>query len=217
MIVAVEQQTAEWLEIRKGRVTASRVADAVSFLKKGGESADRRKYRNELVTEILTGRSAETYVSEAMMFGTEQEPFARAAYEMQCDAMVDKCGFAVHDEIERFGASPDGLIGDDGLLEIKCPETSTHISYLLGGVVPEDYKPQMFAEMACTGRKWCDFVSFDSRMPKDLQLFVRRFERDDEKIVEMEKLVKCFLAEVDEIIRSLLEAVPVLGSPALLP
>jgi putative phage-type endonuclease len=205
MIIEMEQQTAEWLEMRKGRVTASRVADVMAVLKKGGESAARRNYRNELITEMLTGRSAETYVSEAMMFGTEQEPYARAAYEMHADVMVDPGGFAVHDTIDRFAASPDGRIGDDGLLEIKCPTTMNHVSYLLAGVVPEEYQPQMLAQMACTGRKWCDFVSFDPRLPKHLQLFVRRFERDDERIAEMEQMVKLFLADVDEILSLLKE------------
>jgi putative phage-type endonuclease len=205
VIVDVEQQTAEWLEMRKGRVTASRVADVMAVLKKGGESAARRNYRNELITEMLTGRSAETFVSEAMMFGIEQEPYARAAYEMKADVMVDPGGFAVHDEIDRFGASPDGLIGSDGVLEIKCPTTAVHIGYLLAGVVPEDYQPQMLAEMACTGRKWCDFVSFDPRLPKHLQLFVRRFDRDEARIAEMEQMIALFLGDVDEILYRLKE------------
>lgn len=205
MLIAVEQNTADWLEMRKGRVTASRVADVMAMLKKGGETAARRKYRDELVTEMLTGRSAENYVSEAMMFGIEQEPYARAAYEMEFDVMTDPGGFAVHDNIPRFGASPDGLIGDDGLIEIKCPTTAVHIGYILAGVVPEDYQPQMLAEMACTGRKWCDFVSFDPRVPKHLKLYVRRFERDEKRIAEMEQMVELFLGDVDEILLRLAE------------
>ena len=203
MIIDVEQQTPEWLEMRKGRVTGSRVGDVLAVLKKGGESAARRNYRNELVTEMLTGLTAETYVSEAMMFGIEQEPYARAAYEMYSDVMVDPGRFAIHDTMPRFAASPDGLIGDDGVLEIKCPTSSVHIGYLLAGTVPEDYQPQMLAEMACTGRKWCDFVSFDPRLPKHLQLFVRRFERDEERIADMEKMVTLFLGDVDEILARL--------------
>jgi len=205
MIIDIEQQTPEWLEMRKGRVTASRVADVLKVLKSGAASATRRNYRDDLVTEMLTGRATDHYVSEEMMFGTEQEPYARAAYELARDVMVDDCGFAVHDTIERFGASPDGLVGDDGLIEIKCPNTTTHIGYLLDGGVPEEYQPQMLAAMACTGRQWCDFVSFDPRLRlhKNLQLFVRRFERDDKRIAEMEKLVTCFLAEVDEILSML--------------
>lgn len=205
MIIAVEQQTAEWLEMRKGRVTASRVCDVMDFLKKGGESAKRRAYRNELVMEMMTGKTPNHFVTDEMMWGTEQEPYARAAYEMRCDVMTDAGQFAVHDVIPRFGASPDGYVGDDGLLEIKCPSTTTHIGWLLAGVVPEEYQLQMLAEMACTGRQWCDFVSFDSRMPKDLQLFVKRFPRDDARIKDMEEMILLFLGDVDEILARLKE------------
>lgn len=204
MIVECTQGTAEWLALRVGRVTGSRVADVMAEIKKG-EAAARRNYRTELVVESLTGLTAEHYVSKEMEWGMINETFARAAYEVHMDCIVDDVGFAVHPTIERLGASPDGLVGDDGVLEIKCPATSTHLDYLLAGVVPPDYHAQMLTEMVCTGRKWCDFVSFDPRLPANLQLFVRRFHRDDTRIAEIEKRVQHFLFEVDEIISRLSE------------
>lgn len=203
MLVECEQGTTEWIKLRVGKVTGSRTADVLSELKKGGETAVRRNYRTEIICETLTGNAAEHYVSPEMIWGTEQEPFARAAYEMATDCMVETVGFALHPTLERFGASPDGLVGADGLVEIKCPSTTTHIGYLLAKVVPEDYQPQMLAEMSCTGRKWCDFVSFDPRLPKHLQLFVARFERDDKRIAEMEQKVQFFLDEVDNVLGEL--------------
>jgi hypothetical protein len=122
---------------------------------------------------------------------------------MQYDCMVDTVGFALHPSIERFGASPDGFVGDDGIVEFKCPATATHLDYLLAGVVPEDYHAQMLTEMACTGRQWVDFVSFDPRLPTRLQLFVRRFPRDDAKIAEIEAKVERFLEEIDVVLGSL--------------
>lgn len=198
IIEGLEQQTPEWLQMRVGMVTGSRVADVMAVLKrKEGESAARRNYRFDVAIEMLTGRKVDSYVSPAMEWGTENEPVAREAYQMAYDMEVEPVGFAIHDDIPRFGASPDALIGTDGLLEIKCPNTSTHIEYLFAGVVPDEYRPQMLAEMACTNRQWVDFVSFDPRLPKKLQLFVRRFPRDEAKIAEMEKAVVQFISEVD--------------------
>lgn len=198
IIEGLEQQTPEWLQMRIGMVTGSRVADAMAILKrKEGEAACRRNYRYEVVIETLTGRAVDTYVSPAMEWGIENEPVARAVYEIANDLEVESIGFAIHDAIPRFGASPDGLVGADGLLEIKCPTTAVHLDYLLGGAAPEEYHPQMLAEMACTNRQWVDFVSFDPRLPKKLQLFVRRFNRDVKRIAEMEQAVVKFLEEVD--------------------
>jgi putative phage-type endonuclease len=210
MIVEVEQGSAEWIQLRVGMVTASRVADVMAKLKKSDrEAADRANYRAEIVCERLTGRAADHFVSFDMDWGTANEPLARAAYEIHFGQDVDSIGFAKHNSIEGFGASPDGLIGKDGLLEIKCPRTSTHIEYLLGNVVPEEYQPQMLAEMACTGRQWCDFVSFDPRLPKKFQMFAARFHRDEKRIEEMEKEVQKFLAEVDATIEQLEAAVTI--------
>ena len=201
-IIRCEQGTDEWKALRLGRVTGSRVSDVMAKIQKG-EAAGRRNYRAELICEILTGQTAEGYVSKEMQWGTEQEPFARIAYELQQDVTVEKIGFAIHPHIERFGSSPDGLVGDDGLCEIKCPNTATHIDYLLKGTVPADYQLQMLSEMICAERQWCDFVSYDPRLPKNLQLFVRRYHRDEPRMGEIEKMVEIFLSEVDEVISRL--------------
>lgn len=207
IVEEIIQGTPEWLQMRVGCVTASRVAEVIAKPKRGtGELACRANYRSEIICECLTGRSAEHYVTPAMEFGIENEPVALAAYEMARDVEVGDGGFFLHDTISRFAASPDGLIGSDGLVEIKCPTTATHIDYMITGIVPEAYQPQMLAQMACTGRQWCDFVSFDPRLPKKLQLFVRRFPRDDGRIAEMESEVLKFLEEVIETIKLLEQA-----------
>lgn len=196
-IIEVDQQTPEWLQMRVGMVTGSRVADVIAKRVKGtGELKCRADYRMEIICECLTGRASEHYVTPAMEWGIETEPLARAAYEMRLDIDTQPGGFAIHDEISRFGASPDGLIGADGVLEIKCPTTATHLEWIQNGILPPEYQPQMLAEMACTGRAWCDFVSFDPRLPKKLQLFVRRYPRDDERIAAIEGEVLTFLEEV---------------------
>jgi putative phage-type endonuclease len=204
MIVDVDQGSAEWLKLRTGWVTGSRVGDVMAKLKtKNSESAARRDYRTEIVCEILTGRAADHYVSPAMQWGMDNEQFARTAYELEFDVEVDSVGFATHPAFSRFGASPDGLIGLDGVVEFKCPNTATHLDYILEGKIPPQYKPQMMAEIVCTGREWCDFVSFDPRLPKKLRLYVVRCRRDEEYIAEMEREVCQFLAEVDETIEIL--------------
>lgn len=196
----VQQLSPEWLHMRCGSVTGSRVCDVMARLKKGGESVARRNYKADLVVENITGLTTLHFVTPAMEHGIENEPLAKAAYEMQTDATVEDGGLWLHDEISRFMASPDGLVGEDGLIEVKCPQTTTHLEYLMAGVVPEDHQPQMLAEMACTGRQWVDFVSYDPRLPKRLQLFIRRFPRDEKRIAEMEEEVKTFLLEVAEIL-----------------
>ncbi len=197
-----EQRSDEWRSLRIGKVTASRICDVMAEIKKG-EAATRRNYRAEIIVETLTQLPADNYVSKEMQWGIDNEPFARAAYELNQDVMVTTVGFVTHPWIDRFGASPDGLVGDEGLVEIKCPNTATHIEYLLAGVVPADYQPQMLTAMACTGRKWCDFVSFDPRLPQHLQLFGRRFFRDDARIAEIEQKVEKFLEEVDDVLARL--------------
>lgn len=193
------QGTAEWLKARTGLVTASRVADVVNKQRNGKYYAARENYKMELLTEILTGLACEHYVSPAMDYGAVNEPLARTTYEFQREIEVEQVGFFKHPRIERAGASPDGMIGTDGLVEIKVPNTKTHLEYLLGGEVPELYKPQMLWEMACTGRQYCDFVSYDPRMPEEFGLFVIRFERDNERIAEMETEVEKFIAEIGEL------------------
>ena len=203
IIEGLQQNTPEWLQQRCGMVTASRVADVCKRLtrasngKKAGDYAQcRHDYLMDIVIERLTGRAADNYVSPSMEWGIEQEPYARAEYELQRDVEVQLVGFAMHPKIEWFGASPDGLVGKDGCVEFKCPNTSTHLAYLLEGQVPLEYMPQMMAEMACAERQWCDFVSFDPRLPRNLRFFHRRFYRNDEHIAIMESEVRAFLEDV---------------------
>ena len=198
------QCTPEWFEIRRGKATSSRVSDVMATLKSGGEAASRRNYRAELVCEILTGVTPEGYVSKEMQWGTDNEPFARAAFELAEDVSVESIGFATHPQIERFGASCDGLVGNDGVLELKCPNTATHLDYLLRGKAPVEYELQMLSEIACTEREWVQFASFDPRLPKDLQLFkAPKFYRDEARIAEIEKMIEIFLSEVDAVIGQL--------------
>ncbi len=196
------QGTPEWFQKRLGKVTASRVADVMAKIKTG-EAAARANYRAQLVAERLSGQPEESFTSPAMDRGTELEPFARAAYEAHRLVMVDQIDFVDHPVIQMAGASPDGLAGDSGLVEIKCPNTSTHIGYLTSGTAPAKYQHQMLWQMACTEREWCDFVSYDPRLPQPLSLFVVKFVRDDERIKEMEAEVKAFLDEVEETVERL--------------
>lgn len=199
------QGSQEWLASRAGKVTASRVADVMAKIKTG-EAAARRDYKAQIVAEILTGVPQESgFTNAEIQWGTEQEPFARAVYELAALETVTQVGLVLHPTIDRAAASPDGLVDDQGLVEIKCPKTATHLTYLIDGVVPSKYQPQMLWQMACTEAKWCDFISFDPRLPADLQLFVVRFPRDDKRIAEMEAEVNAFLAEVDTILAKLRE------------
>ena len=197
----MEQRTEEWFSARLGKVTASRVADVLAKIK-SGESASRKNYKMELVVQRLTGKPQESFTNAAMEWGTEQEPFARMAYEAHTGTFVKEEGFVDHPTIEGFGCSPDGIVGD-GLIEIKCPNTANHIETVLENKAPSKYIPQMQCQMACTGAKWCDFVSFDPRVPEDLQLFVVRVERDQEYIDSMEVEVKQFLSEVLDLFNQL--------------
>ena len=195
------QRTDAWMQQRCGKVTASRVADVLAKIK-SGESASRKNYKMELVVQRLTGKPQESFTNAAMEWGTEQEPFARMAYEAHTSTFVKEEGFVDHPTIEGFGCSPDGIVGD-GLIEIKCPNTANHIETVLENKAPSKYIPQMQCQMACTGAKWCDFVSFDPRVPEDLQLFVVRVERDQEYIDSMEVEVKQFLSEVLDLFNQL--------------
>jgi putative phage-type endonuclease len=203
-----EQRTPEWLAARTGSVTASRVADVVSKLKNGKVSASRATYMMELLAEVVTGSAAEHFVSIPMMYGIENEPLARSMYELKRGVEVERIGYVKHASIPRSGASPDGLVGDHGLVEIKVPNTTTHLGYFIEGVVPEEYKPQMMWQMACTGREWCDFVSYDPRIHEDLGLFIIRFERDEKAIGEMECEVEKFIEELNAMAAKLLKNRP---------
>ena len=200
----MEQRSPEWFAARLGKATASSIADIVAKTK-SGYSTSRANYAAQLVAERLTGVAAERYSNAAMQHGTETEPQARAAYTFLTDRDVVEVGFIDHPRIPMTGASPDGLVGIDGLIEIKCPYTATHIDTLLSQKVPDKYIIQMSWQMACTGRMWCDYVSFDPRLPADLQLFVKRVQRDDAHIAMLEAEVSAFLAEVETTISKLQE------------
>lgn len=191
----MEQGSLEWLQARAGRATASRIADIVATTKSGA-SASRANYAAQLVAERLTGEVEPSFTNAAMAWGTEKEAEARNAYSFLHNADVVEVGFIDHPTIAMAGASPDGLVGSDGLVEIKCPNTATHIDTLLSGKVPAKYVTQMQWQMACTGRFWCDFVSFDPRLPEPMRLFVHRVPRDGARIDELEKEVAVFLEEV---------------------
>lgn len=193
----MEQGSAEWHAARLGKVTASRVADVVARTKSGW-GASRKNYMAELVAERLTGIPAAGFTNAAMQWGTETEPLARDAYVFFRDMAVTEVGFVQHPTLEMSGASPDGLVGDDGMVEFKCPNTATHIDTLLTEAIPGKYITQMQWQMACADRQWCDFVSFDPRLPEDLRIFVQRVDRDDARIAELTDEIGVFLSEVDE-------------------
>jgi len=198
------QGSPEWFAARLGRATASRIADATARTKTGW-GASRNNYMAELIAERLTGTTAASFTNAAMIWGTEQEPAARSNYEFMTDCEVTEVGFVEHPTIPMAGASPDGFVADDGLVEIKSPNTSTHIDTLLGDSIDGKYIKQMNWQMACTGRKWCDFVSFDPRLPASMRLFIQRVPRDDAMIAALEKDVREFLVELDTKLTALRE------------
>lgn len=198
----MDQRTDEWFAARVGKATASKIADVMAKTKTG-YSASRANYAAQLITERLTGRPTEGFSNAAMAWGTETEPQARAAYAWESGNAVVECGFFDHPRIAMSGASPDGLIGDEGLLEVKCPNSATHIATLRGSPIDGKYIKQMQWQMKCTGRLWCDFVSFDPRLPEPMQLFVQRVARDGAMISEMETEVAAFLIEVEQAVMEL--------------
>jgi len=198
----MEQRSEEWFQARLGKVTASRVADVLAKIK-SGESASRRNYKIQLVSERLTGERQETYINQAMQDGIDREFYARERYVQQ-HGEVEEVGFIQHPTLEA-GASPDGMVGTDGILEIKCPMGSTHTETLMTQEVPSKYVPQIQFQLLVTGRKWCDFVSYNPMFPENLQLFVKRVEADPVYQKELESEVKQFLSEVDDVINKLKE------------
>ena len=192
----MEQRTDEWFAARIGKVTASRVADVIAKTK-SGYGAGRANYLADLVVERLTGQKAQGFSNAAMEWGTQTEPQARAAYSAKTGILVEEVGFIDHPTVAMSGASPDGF-AEEGLIEVKCPNTATHLEYVLAELPPLKYFTQMQWQMACTGRPWCDFVSFDPRLPERLQLLVVRVPRDDDYIAMLETEVKKFLAELDD-------------------
>jgi putative phage-type endonuclease len=192
----VEQGSPEWFALRLGKVTASRIKDVIATTKTG-YSTSRDKYMTQLLLERITNTVAESYTNDAMTWGTEQEPFARAKYEGLASTLVEQVAFVNHPTIPMSGASPDGLVMDDGLVELKCPMSHTHLESILGGI-DDQYMPQVQWQMAVTGRSYTDLCSYDPRFPEHLQLVVKRIPRDDDYIAKLEKEVIKFLAELDD-------------------
>lgn len=194
----LEQGSEAWLQYRLGKVSASRVAD-VMVRTKTGYGAGRKNYLSELLCQRLTGRAEDNFTNAAMLRGTEMEPVARSVYEMKNSVVAHEVGCFPHPEIDSFIASPDGLVGDDGLIEIKCPNTATHVDFLRTGKIDRRYVLQMLAQMACTGRGWCDFVSFDDRLPEHLSYKCVRVVADTGSIGEMLTEVSSFVKELKEL------------------
>jgi putative phage-type endonuclease len=189
------QRDDDWYAARCGKATASRFKDAMATLKNGQPAQAQRDYLTELVVERLTGQPVQKFTTAAMLWGTEQEAAARAAYEQITGTEVEETGFIAHDTLYA-GCSPDGLVDWDGLIEIKCPYNSAvHIETLLGGM-PTEHMPQVQGQMWITGREWCDFVSYDPRMPAELQLHVQRIQRDPSFIADLEARITSFLQQV---------------------
>ena len=200
----MEQRTEEWLKARCGSLGASQLNEALATTKTGW-GASRENLKNRIIAERLTGIPAETFQNAAMAWGVEQEDNARKAYEAHAGVFVDEMGIAYHPVLKHTHASPDGLVGDDGLIEIKCPNTTTHIETLKAKKAPSKYINQMMWQMRCTDRQWCDFVSFDPRLPSHLQLFIVRVDRDEAIIADLEAKVAEFLTEVEKEIERLNE------------
>ena len=200
-----EQRTQEWFAERLGKITASRIADVVGKTKSGGYGAARKNYMAELLCQRLTGQQEEKFTSAAMQHGTDTEPAARAMYMLETGTDVTETGFIPHPTIAMSGASPDGLAGEDGLIEIKCPNTATHLEFLQSRKPKHEYLLQMQWQMACTGRQWCDFISYDDRLPEKLAYRCIRIPRDDKLIAELEEEAVKFLTELDKTVRQLEE------------
>ena len=189
---------AAWLSARAGKLTASRMADALDFRKDGKPGAARIKLMHEILAERLTTDSVRHYVTDAMQWGMEKEAEAKAAYEAETGEFVSQAGFYDHPRIDNFGGTPDGLLDGGGLIETKCPTTTTFVAWKMACVIPEEHKPQMLAQLAVTGRRWCEFVAFDPRIKNPAhRLFIRRFSPPPEEIAGIERAAEAFLAEVE--------------------
>ncbi len=200
------EQKADWLAARAGKLTASRMADAMDFLKNGQSSQRRSDLMRDLLAERMTGESVRHFVNDAMQWGLEKECDAKAAYEALTGEFVAECGLYDHPEIDMFAATPDGLLGSDGLIETKCPTTPKFVRWVLAGTVPEEHKPQMAAQLLCTGRKWVEFVAYDPRVKHHARrLFIRRFEPEPSYLIKVEQSALVFLAEVEALWAQLTE------------
>jgi putative phage-type endonuclease len=212
-ILECKQNSAEWLEHRRGRITASRIVDVLNFTKKKVEGASRRNYRIELLAERLSGRVEDHYVSPEMKWGQAFENSARSAYEMKKGEMVELVGFVLHPEFDFSGASPDGLIGKDGCLELKCPKTTTHLRWMMAGTIPDEHLAQCLWVMNCTERAYCDFASYDPRLPEGLRLFTVRMHRDEDLIRHVEAEVANFNTEIEDCMADLRKRVTAQPEP----
>lgn len=199
----MEQRSSEWYDLRLGKVTASRVADVVGKTKAGKYTAARETYAKQLIAERLSGELDPSYSGGALADGRDREPDARAAYSYMKQVDVTEVGFIPHPLLSMAGASPDGLVRDAGLVEFKCPQLKAHIETLESEAVPEEYLPQIMWQLACTGRKWCDYGSFHPAMPEAMRLFIKRVGRDDDFIKAIEREVSAFLDEVTARVRKL--------------
>jgi len=206
-ILDVVQGTPEWEQARCGFVTASRCSDVIAMKQRGkGEKAERADYRAEIVSERLTHQPYPQHISRvrAVEWGNAQEGFAADAYEIERGVLVDTVGFVLHPSIAWFGCSPDRFVGDVGMLQIKCPDTRTHLEWLQRGTIPVEHAPQLLSELACNPeREWVDFMSFDPRLPRHLQTFIRRYERNDKLVAMVEAEVRHFNSEVEEVLAAL--------------
>lgn len=209
-----EQRTPEWFASRIGKLTASKLADAIARTR-SGYGASRANYMTDLMIERLTGRPTPYYSNQAMQWGTDQESPAGSLYEQVTLDEIIEVGLIDHPTIPMTAASPDGLIGDDGLIEIKCPNSATHAKFVIDRKIPDKYIKQMMWQMECTGRNWCDFVMYDPRFHPDFDadnplvplfskhtLIIERVERDDELLEELRAEVVKFLAELDEMVKA---------------
>jgi hypothetical protein len=205
-VIDVPQGSVEWALVRVGRVTASNVSKVLSRSRdRKSEGATRANYKARIIAEILTGRPQEDdYTNDDMDGGIEREPLARAAYEVCIDDFVDQVGFVIHPRMERSGASPDGLVGKPGMVQIKCPKPATHIAYRCAGVVPSKYEPQLAWEMETCEREWSDFVSYCPDFPAPANLFVVRQFHDPRRAREIAAEINHFNREVDELIEKLM-------------
>ena len=201
----IEQGSEAWKLLRLGKVSASRMAELLAKVKSGAPASSRAKYMAQLLCERMTGEPTEFFTSQAMQRGTEIEPIARAAYEAENLTSVEQVAWVEHPTIPFSGCSPDGLVGEHGLVEIKCKEIHNHLDSILNDRIDPDHQAQMFWQMCCTGRKWCDYVCFDDRAPEGLQLFIKRLHRDEEKIKNMEDEVRTFLKDLENMIQKLNE------------
>jgi len=194
----------QWLPARVGLATAS-LFPKIMARTKTGWAASRDDVKKQLVAERLTGIKTEVFVTEAMNHGIEQEAPACDLYSIRTGTILERSGLYLHPTIEFLGGSPDREIGTDGLLECKCPTSKTHLNWLIGKTLPQDYVPQMLIQLACTGRKWCEFISYDPRMPEKQQLFIARFEPTAAEIAKAEEEAALFLKEVDDLFRLVTE------------